>query len=174
MKPQTFKKLSNMNLMHFETDKANKQIHVKREFKAPLSKVWQAWTDSDLRDKWWAPKPWQAKTKEMNFKEGGRWLYAMVGPNGEQHWSRSDFKKIIPQENLVSMDAFCDSEGNVSHDIQPGQWDVKFQSQGDSTMVNIDLTFQRLEDLEKHIEMGFQGGFTMGLNNLDELLAANA
>ncbi|MDZ7624970.1 MAG: SRPBCC domain-containing protein [Ignavibacteriaceae bacterium] len=61
--------------MDFIVDKQNNKVKVTREFAAPLSKVWAAWTQSELLDQWWAPKPWKAKTKEMEFKEGGHWLY---------------------------------------------------------------------------------------------------
>ena len=67
-------------------DLANKKIIVTREFDAPIEDVWKAWTERNILDEWWAPKPWKARTKSMEFKPGGRWLYAMVGPNGEEHW----------------------------------------------------------------------------------------
>ncbi len=60
-------------------DAANKKLIVVREFDAPLEQVWKAWTDKDILDKWWAPKPWKAKTKSMDFREGGAWLYSMGG-----------------------------------------------------------------------------------------------
>lgn len=63
-------------------DAANKKLIVVREFDAPLAEVWKAWTDSSILDQWWAPKPWKAKTKTMDFREGGTWLYSMVGPDG--------------------------------------------------------------------------------------------
>jgi uncharacterized protein YndB with AHSA1/START domain len=41
----------------FEKDLSAKKIHVIREFNAPIEKVWKAWTDPDLLEKWWGPKP---------------------------------------------------------------------------------------------------------------------
>ena len=38
-------------------DLANKKIFVVREFEGTPEQVWQAWTESELLDKWWAPKP---------------------------------------------------------------------------------------------------------------------
>ena len=104
-------------LMNFSIDKENKKIKVKREFAAPLSKVWTAWTESQLLDQWWAPKPWQAKTKAMDFKEGGYWLYAMVGPDETEHWARADFKSIIPLKSYSVQDTFCDIHGNINHTL---------------------------------------------------------
>ena len=51
-------------------DLPNKRITVTRNFEAPLEQVWKALTEKDLLDQWWAPKPWKAKTKSMDFREG--------------------------------------------------------------------------------------------------------
>lgn len=157
-------------LMDFSVDKENKKIRVKREFAAPLSKVWAAWTESQLLDQWWAPKPWQAKTKTMDFREGGHWLYAMVGPDGEQQWARADFKAITPQKSFTIQDAFSDEHGNIDQTLPRLHWINEFQENSGSTVVSIEIKFDELADLEKIIEMGFKEGFTAAMENLDELL----
>jgi uncharacterized protein YndB with AHSA1/START domain len=59
------------NLMFdFSSDKKNNTIREKREFAADLSLVRDAYTKSEILDHWWAPKPWKARTKTMNFREG--------------------------------------------------------------------------------------------------------
>ena len=71
----------------FSVNKENKTITVKREFAAARSLVWDAYTKREILDQWWAPKPWASKTKIMNFEVGGRRFYAMVSPEGQEHWS---------------------------------------------------------------------------------------
>ena len=90
-------------------DEANKKLFVVREFEAPVDLVWKAWTDSKLLDKWWAPKPWKARTKKMDFREGGHWLYAMVGPEGQEHWAPANYETIQVQKKFTGLDAFADS-----------------------------------------------------------------
>ena len=159
-------------IFDFNVDKTNRKIFVDRSFDAPVDLVWEAWTDSEILDEWWAPKPWKAETKSMNFKEGGRWHYAMVGPEGEKHWSLLDYKKIDLKRKFEALDAFCDEEGNVSENMPRSYWENTFVREGDSTLVEIAIRYDKLEDLEKYIEMGFKEGFSMGLENLDEYLAA--
>ena len=72
-------------------DVANKKLIVVREFDAPPEEVWKAWTEKELLDIWWAPKPWRAQTKTMDFREGGAWLYSMVGPDGTESYCRVDY-----------------------------------------------------------------------------------
>jgi len=157
-------------LMSFSVDKENKKIKVTREFAAPLSKVWAAWTESHLLDQWWAPKPWQAKTKTMNFKEGGHWLYAMVGPDGTNIWCRADYKSILDQKKFTGEDKFCDENGNIDLKFPMAFWTCEFKEERNSTFVNIEIAFNEVSDLEKYIEMGFKDGFTSALENLDNLL----
>ncbi|MDB5256184.1 MAG: Activator of Hsp90 ATPase 1 family protein [Chitinophagaceae bacterium] len=160
-------------LMNFTVDKANKKINVEREFAAPLENVWAAWTQSELLDQWWAPRPWMAVTKTMDFKVGGHWLYAMTSPEGEKHWCKINYKSIAPLKNYSALDAFCDENGKPNQPPFPNSlWNNTFSEKGkDTTLVSIEITYESLENLENIINMGFQGGFTMGLSNLDELLA---
>lgn len=157
-------------LFNFSVDKEKRKINVEREFAAPVSKVWAAWTESHLLDQWWAPKPWRARTKTMDFREGGYWLYAMVGPDGSEHWGRSDFKLIVHLKNFSTQDSFCDENGNINQTLPSAHWMNKFTEKSDSTIVNIEISYKELTDLEKIIEMGFKEGFTAALENLDELL----
>lgn len=157
-------------LMNFSVDKENRKIKVEREFAAPVSKVWAAWTESHLLDQWWAPKPWKARTKTMDFREGGHWLYAMVGPDGSAHWSRADFKAIIPLKSYTGLDAFCDEAGHVDQTFPRSSWTNRFTGKDEGTLVSIEIDYEKPEDLEKIMEMGFKEGFTAAMENLDELL----
>jgi uncharacterized protein YndB with AHSA1/START domain len=151
-------------------DSANKKLVVTREFDAPLEQVWKAWTESEILDQWWAPKPWKARTKKMDFREGGTWLYCMEGPNGEKMWSRADFTTIVPQKLYEGDDAFCDENGTINNDIPGMHWHAEFSSTSSGTKVKVEITFKSEADMEKIIEMGFKEGFTAAHENLDELL----
>lgn len=50
-------------------------------------------------------------------------------------------------------------------------WNNLFTGNGDTTKVNIELSFDDLKNLELLVSMGFKGGFEMGLNNLDDYLS---
>jgi uncharacterized protein YndB with AHSA1/START domain len=156
-----------------EKDLENQKLTITRDFKAPVAQVWKAWTNSELLDLWWAPKPWKANTKTMDFREGGIWLYAMVGPDGTTHWARADYQTIKPQDSFRAIDSFCDEEGNMNNELPSMHWQCNFQETPTGTRVNIDITFSSKADLEKIIQMGFAEGFTAALTNLDELIEQN-
>ena len=160
-------------IFEFEVDMDNVLIHVRKEFTASLELVWRAYTDSEILDKWWAPLPWKTQTKEMNFVEGGRWLYAMVGPEGEKHWSRADYKRIKAGQFFEASDAFCkNEEGEINEDFPRAEWKTSFESRGDSlTLVEIRTRYTSKKDLEAVVQMGMKEGFTMALEQLEDLLS---
>ena len=106
----------------------------------------------------------------MDFKEGGYWLYAMVGPEGQEHWSRADYKNIQFQKKFTGLDAFTDADGNLNNDLPQSKWEVTFTDKGQVTLVEFHISYADLAQLEETIQMGFKEGFTMAMEGLDELL----
>lgn len=153
-----------------EKDPAGKKLVVIRRFNAPLEQVWKAWTERELLEQWWAPRPWKAVTKTMEFSEGGYWLYAMEGPDGSSAWCRVDFLKINTLESFTVENAFCDDEGNKTESLPSMHWENVFVPENGQTKVEVTITFNSEADLQKIIEMGFKEGFTAAHGNLDELL----
>lgn len=94
----------------------------------------------------------------------------MVGPEGEEHWAIADFTAITPKSNFKYLDAFTDADGNISDEMPRSDWSLDFVDGGETTTVNITIKHKNPEDLEQIITMGFKEGFTMALNNLDEML----
>jgi len=160
--------VKNISAFDFSVDKEKNVIIVKRSFAAPLPKVWEAFTKPEILDQWWAPKPWKAKTKSMDFREGGKWRYAMMGPEGEAQWCLADYESIQVQKGFTLQDAFTDADGNINTEMPRTKWEVTFFDKGETTLVQFRLTYKSLADLESILEMGFKEGFGMALENLDE------
>ena len=154
----------------FTVNKEDNTIHIQREFAANLPLVWRAWTESELLDQWWGPQPWRAETKTMDFRVGGYWLYAMVGPAGEKHWSRADYLTINQEKSFSQRDGFCDENGTINPAFPQNLMTNSFLQQEKTTLVNMLLRFDSFEALEATIAMGFKEGMTTDFNQLDELL----
>jgi uncharacterized protein YndB with AHSA1/START domain len=156
-------------LFDFTVDKATKTVFITREFKAELSLVWDAFTKAEILDQWWAPKPLVSKTISMNFSVGGRRFYAMVSPEGvELGWQIFDYTSITPKSNFKCLSVFADKDENP---FLPGSnWDLNFNEENGITKVSISIYNESLERMEKMIEMGFKEGFTVTLNELENLL----
>lgn len=157
----------------FTVHQDTRSIHVRRDFAAGLDLVWKAWTTPELLDQWWAPKPYITRTKSMDFREGGRWLYAMISPEQVAHWCLADYQEVDPGRQFSALDAFCDESGRIDPSFPRSHWSNTFLEQRpDVTTVEIVITYEQVADLEKIIQMGFKEGFTMALQNLDQYLDA--
>ncbi len=162
--------MKNNLLFNFTINKDDNTVHVEREFAAHLDIVWDAWTNPEILDQWWAPKPYKAVTQSMDFREGGTWLYYMISPENQKHYCKNDYIKIDPKKTYSGLDAFCNEHGIVIEAMPRTQWTNTFTEQSDSTLVKIVAIYESLADLEKIIAMGFKEGLTMALENLDEVL----
>ncbi len=159
-------------LFDFTISKETNTIIIKREFNADLELVWEAWTNPEILDQWWAPKPYQSKTKYMDFKVGGRRFYAMVSPEGvEVGWNIQNYTSISPKTNFQFVSIFADKDETPN--LPGSDWDVLFSEQKGITTIHISIYNSSLERMEKMIEMGFKEGFTIGLNQLEELATKN-
>ena len=155
-------------LFDFTVDKVAKTVFITREFDADLSLVWDAFTKAEILDQWVAPKPYKSKTKSMDFKVGGRRFYAMVSPDGQEHWAIQKYTSITPKTNFKMFNVFADKDENP--ELYGSEWDHNFSEANGTTIVNITIYNESLERLERILE-GFTQGMRMSLTNLENLLA---
>lgn len=159
-------------LFDFTVDKATSTIYITREFAADINVVWEAWTNAEILDQWMGPKPLRVQTKEMDFREGGRWLYAMMSPeNVALGWSLAEFLEIQPKTSFTTKNSFSDENGN--HADTGFTFSItknSFKAGAEKTTVQIVKKMASLAQLEKFIEVGYKEGIAMSMNNLDEYL----
>jgi uncharacterized protein YndB with AHSA1/START domain len=157
-------------LFDFTVDESTNSVLITREFDAELSLVWDAFTKQEILDQWWAPKPLASKTKVMNFEVGGRRFYAMVWPEGQEYWGVKKYTLINPKTNIKWLSSFTDKDENINAELPTSEWELNFSEQNGITKVSIVVKNKTLADIEMIIQMGFKEGFTMTLNELENLL----
>jgi len=89
---------------------------IERIFDAPRELVWKAWTEPELVMRWWGPKGFTAPAAEIDFRVGGKILFAMQSADfndGRPIWSTGVYREIVPLERIVMTDSFADADGNV-------------------------------------------------------------
>jgi uncharacterized protein YndB with AHSA1/START domain len=154
-------------------DLKEKSILVSREFNAPIEKVWRAYTESQLLDLWWGPSPWRAETKTMNFVAGGYWLYAMVSPENEKHFGRMSYTAIEPHKYFELEDSFCDENGVVNTDLPVSRGKTVFTETANGTLVEFKINYQTQAEVLQLVEMGFEQGISMCIEQLVALFKEN-
>ncbi|MFC5874763.1 Uncharacterized conserved protein YndB, AHSA1/START domain [Chryseobacterium arachidis] len=154
----------------FNKDFDSLSVYVMKIYDAEVSKVWDYFTKSELLDHWWAPKPWKCETKRQDFKEGGVWLYSMIGPEGERHYAQVKYGEIMEHRSFDGTDTFCDENGNVNPDFSESKWLFGFTGVEEGAKVTVNIHFESEQAMKQMLEMGFEEGFKMGLNQLEEIL----
>lgn len=166
-----------MNLLFdFTVDKATATIHITREFAADLDLVWDAWTKAEILDQWMGPKPWRVQTKEMDFREGGRWLYTMISPENVStgRWSLAEFVEIQPKSSFTTKNSFSDENGNpLDTGFTFSLTTNSFKAGVGKTTVHIAKKMASLAELEQFVAMGYKEGIAMSMGNLDEYFLAS-
>ena len=145
-------------------------VYVMKVYKADVSTLWNYFTKPELIDQWWAPEPWKCETEKMDFRENGNWLYAMKGPNGEKEMALANYGEIMSHRSIAWTDAFADDKGKVRTDLPQTSWLIGFTGIDEGTRMTFNLHFNSKEEMNQLIDMGFEEGFKMGLNQLEDLL----
>src|SRR5215204_771638 len=155
--------------MEFVVDKSRKTVVITAEFAAERDLVWKAYTEPELLDQWWAPRPYSSRTKAMDFREGGRRFYAMVSPEGQERWAVQKYTSITPKTNFKLFNAFADE--NENPELPGSDWDLNFTEEAGKTTVHISIYNESLERLEKMAALGFKEGTESQFANLEQLLS---
>ena len=156
-----------------ETDR----MVVTRVFDAPRELVWKAWTDPKYVMQWWGPKGFTVPVCKIDFRVGGKYLYCMRTPDGQECWNGGEYYEIVPYEKIVSSMYFADSEGNMidpaslglEHEAIEGEYDVTlFEDLGNG---KTKLTFIGNEPMESAKESGQLEGWNEILEKVAAVVA---
>jgi uncharacterized protein YndB with AHSA1/START domain len=162
-----------------------KPFLITREFAAPRSLVWQAWTERDRLMAWFGPKGFTMPVATLDLRPGGMFHYSMTGPNGVEMWGRFVFREIVPPERLVWINSFSDPEGGVTrHPFSKDPWPlqmltaVTLEDRGAGTLVTVNwLPFDATDEERTVFEAGRESmrmGWSGTMEQLEEHLAATA
>lgn len=141
-----------------------------REFEAEISLVLRFFTDAELLDQWWAPAQWKCETKLMEFQEGGRWVYNMVGQEGERHGGIQLYEAIDFETFFSGKDAFADQSGEIDESLPACTWKNSFTKTDKGTLLVSEAQYPSTESLRTVLDVGISEGLAMGHDQLDQLL----
>lgn len=127
--------------------------------------LWKAWTDPEHLKKWFAPKPWQATSCEIDLRPGGIFSFGMRGPDGEEMPpSPGCYLEVIENRKLVFTDALAPGYRPKSSPFFTAH--VIFEPEGSGTRYTAIAMHGDPENKQKHEEMGFFEGWGTVLDQL--------
>jgi uncharacterized protein YndB with AHSA1/START domain len=124
---------------HSATDSA-REIRLTRVYDAPVSLVWDAWTDPAQVGQWWGPRGFSLTTHSRELRVGGTWVYTMHGPDGTDWPNFTRYHEVVPHERLVY------DHGASSADTAPMfRMTALFRDIGGSTELELCMTLASAE-----------------------------
>ena len=155
-------------------DKASEveRMVITRIFDAPRELVWKAWTDPKYVMQWWGPKGFTSPVCEIDFRVGGKFLFCMRTPDGQEGWNGGEYHEIVLHEKIVSSMYFADSKGNkvepeqlgIEHEAIEGAHDVVlFEDLGNG---QTKLTFIGNDTMQDAIKSGQLEGWNETLDKV--------
>jgi len=79
---------------------------ISRWIEAPRSRVFRAWTEPDLLQRWWGPHGMTTPECEMNLWVGGLFRTLMSAPDGSEYPTQGVSLEIDAPKRLGFTDAF--------------------------------------------------------------------
>jgi len=145
-----------------------------RVFDAPRELVWKAWTDPKYVMQWWGPKGFTAPVCKMDFRVGGKFLFCMRAPDGQEFWNGGEYFEIVLHEKIVYSMYFADAQGNK---VQPAQYGIEHEAMDDAHDV---ITFEDFGDGKtkltfignESMESAKNSGQLEGMNQILDKVAA--
>lgn len=139
---------------------ARRTLVLQREIAAPVALVWQAWTDPEALPLWWGPEGFSCRTRRIDLRAGGEWVFDMIGPDGT----------VFPNHHRIHRH---DRESRIDYSLHWGEDGPKhadasalFEARGGRTLVSLCMTFTSQAEYDQ--ARGF-GAEALGLQTLGKL-----
>ncbi len=81
-------------------DLAARSMLLKRHIKAPVATVWGAWVNAETLPRWWGPEGFSCRTRRIDLRTGGEWVFDMIGPDGTVFPNHHLYDRIEPQSRI--------------------------------------------------------------------------
>lgn len=152
------------------------ELSITRFIDAPPAAVYRVYTQRT--EEWWAPKPWKTRILEFDLSPGGRFAFAMEGPEGESHPGESVVLEAKAGDRIVVTNAFAagwEPRTNMDSDCDfPSVTIVTFEPEGSGTRYTARVRHWTEAAVKAHEAMGFREGWSMVAAQLAELAEAEA
>jgi uncharacterized protein YndB with AHSA1/START domain len=88
---------------------------VERNYDAPPSRVWRAWSERDEKAAWFSgPEDWDTREFELDFRVGGREYSSGTSPDGATFTYEATYRDIVPGERFVYAYDMYNGERRIS------------------------------------------------------------
>ena len=165
--------MSAMSVTSVEKDYDSLTLTITAELDAPIDQVWELWSDPRKLERWWGPPDYPAKFEKHDLSPGGEVTYFLTGPEGDRSWAAWRVTAADRPSSLEFTSTACaDADGTPAEDMAVHSVSVKLRERDGGTRMEMRLSFELREDMEKLVEMGTPEGMQQAMGQMDALLVA--
>lgn len=140
-------------------------LKIERVIAAPRAAVWQCWTQEALLQRWFAPAPWKVTEIALDPQPGGRFNLTMRGPEGDPIETTGMWLQVEPMDALTFTDAY--REGFIPQAESFMTSFVRLADTPGGTAMVWGARHTSAKDKERHLAMGFEGGWGQACTQLE-------
>ncbi len=139
---------------------ARRSMVLERTIKVPRTIVWKAWMNEKTLPQWWGPEGFSCRTKRIDLRTGGEWVFDMIGPDGTVFPNHHRYVKVRPEER-IGYTLLWGENGSKHADA----W-ASFEDQDGATKVVLGMVFSTEAEFQQ--AKGF-GAVELGQQTLGKL-----
>ena len=149
----------------FKVDSQKLEVTIERTFKAPIERIWQAHTDSDLVAKWWGPRDLKTVIDKLEVRPGGQWRILHQEAGGKEHWFHGQYSEVVEPTKLSRTFVYEPMPDQVMNE------NCFFEPIDDNqTKLTIVTKFPSREALDWMVSSGMEYGSRQSIDRLAELV----
>jgi uncharacterized protein YndB with AHSA1/START domain len=130
--------------------------------------VWQCWTEADLLEQWFCPKPWFVEDADLDVRPGGASRMTMCGLGGEAFPNQGVYLEVDEGKRLVFTDAFTSAWIPSGKAFMVGEI-LLADAPGGGTHYIARAHHWNEADRQEHVNMGFHEGWGKAADQLEAL-----
>ncbi|HVR32454.1 MAG TPA: SRPBCC domain-containing protein [Acidimicrobiia bacterium] len=156
--------------------KKQKELDFERSYPAPIARVWQAWTQSEMLREWWGPEKTTVPECAIDARVGGTIHVvteagAEMGKYAGTRWPMEGTFTVVEENARLVYEARSwtegDEEGSTIHHTN----DLTLSEHGGITTVTLRVSITQIGPKARMASLGMKWGYEQQLDHLGDLLA---
>ncbi|MBW6506773.1 MAG: SRPBCC domain-containing protein [Rhodobacteraceae bacterium] len=143
-----------------KVDASDRTMLLERLIAAPVAVVWSAWMNPETLPKWWGPDGYSCRTSRIDLREGGEWVFDMIGPDGTVFPNHHRYRRVTLHKR-IEYDLLWGENGPKHADAT-----IEFDDLGTKTRVRLRMV---MASAEEYAEAKRFGAVELGLQTLGKL-----
>ncbi|MDH6236722.1 SRPBCC family protein [Cryobacterium sp. CG_9.6] len=163
-----------MPVTSIETDLDLLTLTIVADFSASLRRVWDAYTDPRQIERFWGPPTYPATFLRHDAVAGGRSIYVMTGPDGDQHYGCWEWTAADAPHTFDVRDHFADAAGASNPHLPTTRVHFAFEETAGGSRLRTTSRFNTPEHMQQLLDMGMLEGTRQAMAQIDSVLADSA